>query len=77
MATSGTRQVRHFLSLLDLSPQELRALINRATELKRSLRAGEIHEPLKNQTLGMIFEKSSTRTRISFEAGITQLGGHA
>jgi len=77
MATTGNRKVRHFLSLLDLSPQELRALIGRASELKRSLRAGEIYEPLKNQTLGMIFEKSSTRTRISFEAGITQLGGHA
>ena len=77
MATTGKQAVRHFLSLLDLSPSELRALISRATELKQSLRSGEIHEPLKNQTLGMIFEKSSTRTRISFEAGITQLGGHA
>ena len=77
MATTEKQAVRHFLSLLDLSPSELRALISRATELKQSLRSGEIHEPLKNQTLGMIFEKSSTRTRISFEAGITQLGGHA
>ncbi|WP_260295985.1 ornithine carbamoyltransferase [Sedimenticola hydrogenitrophicus] len=77
MTAQGTQPVRHFLSLLDLTPDELRALIRRASELKRSLRAGEIHEPLKNQTLGMIFEKSSTRTRISFEAGITQLGGHA
>jgi ornithine carbamoyltransferase len=77
MTAQGTKPVRHFLSLLDLTPDELRALIRRASELKQSLRAGEIHEPLKNQTLGMIFEKSSTRTRISFEAGITQLGGHA
>ncbi|WP_275097449.1 ornithine carbamoyltransferase [Sedimenticola hydrogenitrophicus] len=77
MTAQATQPVRHFLSLLDLTPDELRALIRRASELKRSLRAGEIHEPLKNQTLGMIFEKSSTRTRISFEAGITQLGGHA
>jgi ornithine carbamoyltransferase len=77
MTAQGTQPVRHFLSLLDLTPDELRALIRRASELKQSLRAGEIHEPLKNQTLGMIFEKSSTRTRISFEAGITQLGGHA
>jgi ornithine carbamoyltransferase len=68
---------RHFLSLLDLSPEELRRLITRATELKQILRSGEIYEPLKNRTLGMVFEKSSTRTRVSFEAGMTQLGGHA
>lgn len=77
MTSGANNPVRHFLSLLDLSPDELRALIQRATELKRILRNGELYEPLKNQTLGMIFEKSSTRTRISFEAGITQLGGHA
>ncbi len=68
---------RHFLSLLDLSPEELRTLISRAIELKRMRYAGEIHEPLKGLTLGMVFEKSSTRTRVSFEAGMTQLGGHA
>ncbi|WP_428607977.1 ornithine carbamoyltransferase [Sedimenticola sp.] len=77
MTAQATPPVRHFLSLLDLTPDELRALVQRASELKRILRAGELYEPLKNQTLGMIFEKSSTRTRISFEAGITQLGGHA
>lgn len=77
MTTLANKPVRHFLSLLDFSPDELRTLVRRASELKRILRAGELHEPLKNQTLGMIFEKSSTRTRISFEAGITQLGGHA
>lgn len=77
MTALTNKPVRHFLSLLDLSPDELRALVRRASELKRILRAGELYEPLKNQTLGMIFEKSSTRTRISFEAGITQLGGHA
>lgn len=62
---------RHFLSLLDLSSSELRALIARASELKRMLRAGEQEESLNNRTLGMIFEKSSTRTRVSFEAGMT------
>lgn len=77
MATTRPSPARHFLSLLDLTPDELRRLISRATELKQLLRSGELYEPLKNQTLGMIFEKSSTRTRISFEAGITQLGGHA
>jgi len=71
------RPLRHFLTLLDLSAHEARALLERAGELKRMVRAGEVHEPLKNRTLGMIFEKSSTRTRVSFEAGMTQLGGHA
>jgi ornithine carbamoyltransferase len=68
---------RHFLTLLDLEPAELDWVINRAIELKKMQHAGEIYEPLKNQVLGMIFEKSSTRTRISFEAGMTQFGGSA
>ena len=68
---------RHFLSLLDLSPTELTQLIKRASELKKMQHAGEIYEPLKNKVLAMIFEKSSTRTRVSFEAGMVQLGGHA
>ena len=67
--------MRHFLTLLDLSPEELDWIIHRAIELKKIQRAGEIHEPLKNKVLGMIFEKSSTRTRVSFEAGMAQLGG--
>ena len=70
-------QPRHFLSLLDLTPSELRALIARASELKQMLQRREAHESLRGRTLGMIFEKSSTRTRVSFEAGMTQLGGHA
>ena len=78
MTEPSTRKApRHFLSLLDLSAAELEALIARATELKGMRNRGERFEPLKNLTLGMIFEKSSTRTRISFEAGMTQLGGHA
>ncbi len=68
---------RHFLTLLDLSRKELYQLIRRATQLKESWNNGEIYEPLKNRTLGMIFEKSSTRTRVSFEAGMAQFGGHA
>ena len=68
---------RHFLSLLDLSPTELQQLVDRAIELKAMHKRGEIHEPLKNQVLAMIFEKSSTRTRVSFEAGMVQLGGSA
>jgi ornithine carbamoyltransferase len=74
---SAGKPLRHFLTLLDLSPAEVRALLKRAVELKRLARAGEIYEPLKNKTLGMIFEKSSTRTRVSFEVGMSQLGGHA
>lgn len=69
--------VRHFLTLLDLEPAELDWVINRAIELKKMQHAGEIYEPLKNNVLGMIFEKSSTRTRISFEAGMAQFGGSA
>ena len=63
---------RHFLTLLDLTPDELRGLVQRATELKVSRHQHEPYEPLKNRTLGMIFEKSSTRTRVSFEAGMVQ-----
>jgi ornithine carbamoyltransferase len=68
---------RHLLSLSDLSAAEARGLINRATELKAMLRRGEDYRPLRNRTLGMIFEKSSTRTRVSFEVGMVQFGGHA
>ncbi len=70
-------QPRHFLSLLDLSPDELRSIIARGTELGNIRRSGALHETLKNRTLAMIFEKSSTRTRMSFEAGMAQLGGNA
>lgn len=68
---------RHFLTLLDLNPSELESVIDDAIALKKSLRSGAINEQLKNRVLGMIFEKSSTRTRVSFEAGMTQLGGSA
>ncbi|THB68113.1 MAG: ornithine carbamoyltransferase [Gammaproteobacteria bacterium] len=68
---------RHLLTLMDLSKKELNQIINRAKELKEIKNRGEIFEPLKNRVLGMIFEKSSTRTRVSFEAGMIQLGGGA
>ncbi len=68
---------RDFLTLLDCTPTELRALIARAIELKGMQKRGELHEPLKNKTLAMIFEKSSTRTRVSFEVAMAQFGGHA
>lgn len=69
--------MRHFLTLLDFSSEELNWLIQRAIELKKIHKQGEIYDPLRNRVLGMIFEKSSTRTRVSFEAGMAQLGGHA
>jgi len=69
--------VRHFLNLGDLSATELRTLLNRAIELKAMRREGVVYEPLKGKVMGMVFEKSSTRTRVSFEAGMAQFGGHA
>ncbi|TDJ38739.1 MAG: ornithine carbamoyltransferase [Gammaproteobacteria bacterium] len=68
---------RHFLSLLDFSPEELGSVVDRGIELKRLHHEGVLYEPLKNRTLAMIFQLSSTRTRVAFEAGMQQLGGHA
>ncbi|MEE4147785.1 ornithine carbamoyltransferase [Pseudomonas viridiflava] len=68
---------RHFLSMMDYTPDELLGLIRRGVELKDLRNRGVLFEPLKNRVLGMIFEKSSTRTRLSFEAGMIQLGGQA
>jgi len=65
---------RHLVDLKDLSSSELRGLILRAIELKQLKTP---YEPLKNKVLGMVFEKSSTRTRVSFEVGMTQFGGAA
>lgn len=70
-------KLRHFLALDDLSPDEIRALITRASALKAIQHRGDRHTPLQGKTLGMIFEKASTRTRVSFEVGMAQLGGHA
>lgn len=68
---------RDFLGLGDYKPEEIKYLIDLAIELKRKQKNGEVYQPLKGKTLGMIFEKSSTRTRVSFEVGMYQLGGHA
>ena len=68
---------KNFLTLLDLSPAQLGGLIRRAVELKAMNRAGEHFEPFRHRVLAMVFEKSSTRTRMSFEVGMAQLGGHA
>ncbi len=69
--------LRHFLSLTDLSPTELRQVLYRASEMKRELAAGQTMDLLRHRTAVMVFEKSSTRTRVSFETGITHLGGNA
>jgi ornithine carbamoyltransferase len=66
---------RHFRTLTDLSSAELKQLLERAIVLKAMVRRAESDEPLRNKTLALIFEKSSTRTRVSFEAGMAQLGG--
>lgn len=68
---------RHFLTLLDIEPDTLEKLLHRAIELKRMLREGVVYEPFKNKVLAMIFEKSSTRTRVSFESAMIQCGGGA
>ena len=69
--------VRHFLTLRDFTPAELDGLIDRAIELKAAHRAGQASPQFPGRVLAMIFEKASTRTRVSFEAGMAQLGGHA
>ena len=69
--------MKHLLKLLDLTGEEIMDLLNTADQLKYELKHGIPHEHLRGKTLGMIFQKSSTRTRVSFEVGMTQLGGHA
>ncbi|BBL67942.1 ornithine carbamoyltransferase [Methanoculleus chikugoensis] len=68
---------KDFLSLLDLDECELESIVADAVRLKRLKSAGTAHEYLKGRSLGMIFEKASTRTRVSFEVGMSDLGGHA
>ncbi len=65
-----------FISIADLSADELLELLELADELKKKAKAGEDHRPLAGKTLGMVFEKPSLRTRVTFEAGMYQLGGH-
>src|SRR5690606_21052996 len=72
-----TMAARHFLTLLDLTPTELDSLLERAIELKRQHSQGILYEPLKNKVMGMMSEKSSTRTRFTFAAGMTHIAGHA
>ena len=68
--------MKHLLTLESLSTEEIKDILNLADQLKYELKHGIEHHHLKGKTLGMIFEKSSTRTRVSFETGMYQLGGH-
>jgi len=69
--------MRHFISLLDISNDEARYILKRAGIIKRMLREGTPYHPLAGKTLGLVFDKASTRTRISFEVGMYQLGGNS
>ena len=66
---------QHFLTLFDFSASELHDIIDHAISVKQRLKVGQSHTPLTGKTLAMLFEKSSTRTRVSFEVGMSQLGG--
>ncbi|WP_432352139.1 ornithine carbamoyltransferase [Sporosarcina sp. A2] len=68
---------KDFLAIEDFSSEEIEYLLDHATKMKKDFLAGGVSKPLEGKTLGMIFEKNSTRTRISFDVGMYQLGGHA
>ena len=69
--------MKHLLKMLDLSKQEIVEILNLADQLKYERKHGIAHPLLAGKSLGMIFQKSSTRTRVSFETGMYQLGGQA
>lgn len=69
--------VRHFLELSDLTAAEIRSLVNRAIQMKKERMAGRLSSELSGKTLALVFEKSSTRTRVSFEVGAGELGGRS
>ena len=69
--------MKNLLKMLDLSREEIIDILNLADQLKYEQKNGIEHKILKGKTLGMIFQKSSTRTRVSFETGMYQLGGQA
>lgn len=70
-------QGKDFLKISDFTPEEITYFIDTAADLKRKRAMGEVYQPLAGKTVAMIFEKASTRTRISFQAGAAQLGGHS
>ena len=75
--TTDGVETSHLLDVDDLTREELLAILDQAAAYKRALERGEPHADLPGRTLGMLYEKPSTRTRVSFETGMTQLGGHA
>ncbi|WP_160032762.1 ornithine carbamoyltransferase [Paenibacillus sp. An7] len=68
---------RDFIEFTDYTKEEIEYLLDLAIDIKKKQKNGEVYQPLKGKTIGLIFEKSSTRTRVSFEVGMFQLGGHA
>ena len=74
-AVSNTGPLRHFLQFADFSQSEIQYVLNRASLIKDKFKRYEPHHPLHDRTLAMVFEKASTRTRVSFEAGMYQMGG--
>jgi ornithine carbamoyltransferase len=73
----GERMKKDLLAISDLTPKDIEKILKRSATLKKLLKQGKPHQTLKGKSLGMIFEKSSTRTRVSFEVGMFQLGGQA
>ena len=67
---------KHFLTLLDIPKEDIKKLIHRAIELKKMTKENIVYTPLQNKTLALLFDKSSTRTRVSFEVGMTHFGGN-
>ena len=67
---------KHFLTLLDIPKEEIKNLVHRAIELKKMTKENIVYTPLQNKTLALLFDKSSTRTRVSFEVGMTHFGGN-
>ena len=72
-----TRMKKDLLAISDLTPKDIEKIFKCTTVVKKLLKKGKSHQPLKGKSLGMIFAKSSTRTRVSFEVGMYQLGGRA
>ncbi|MGI0011372.1 MAG: hypothetical protein ACREAE_08225 [Nitrosopumilaceae archaeon] len=70
-------KTKDLLTLNELDKKEIEEILNNAIKLKKDLKTGICKPLLKNKTLAMIFQKPSTRTRVSFETGMYQLGGHA